>query len=104
MRPSIEPPSPDASRSDSRSWWQVLPHLKEQWEHHKERWPQEQRPPVDRSTDEPGSWRGDNDQYLNAEENIVAGHAMERIRQVENKVTASLQEIKASPRTATLRG
>jgi hypothetical protein len=93
---SISPPtSPDASRSDSRSWWQVLPHLKEQWERHQERWPQEQRPPVDRSTDEPGSWRGDSDQYLNVEENMVAGHAMERIRTVEKKVTASLQEIKA---------
>jgi hypothetical protein len=101
---SSVPTSPDASRSDSRSWWQVLPHLKEEWEHHKERWPQEQHPPIDRSTDEPGSWRGESDQYLNAEENMVAGHAMERIRTVEKKVTASLQEIKAETPDCDLAG
>jgi len=101
---SSMPTSPDASRSDSRSWWQVLPHLKEQWEHHKERWPQERRPPVDHSTDEPDSWRGENDQYLNAEENVVAGHAMERIRTVEKKVTASLQEIKEETPDCDLAG
>jgi len=101
---SSMPTSLDASRSDNRSWWQVLPHLKEQWERHKERWPQEQHPPIDRSTDEPGSWRGESDQYLNAEENMVAGHAMERIRTVEKKVTASLQEIKAETPDCALAG
>ncbi|MDX6390740.1 MAG: hypothetical protein QOJ73_1803, partial [Streptosporangiaceae bacterium] len=50
-----EQPSPDAASPDSRSWGDSLSHFKEQWERHKERWPQEQRPPVDRSTDEPGS-------------------------------------------------
>src|ERR1022692_738253 len=65
-----EQPSPEAATPDSRSWGDSLSHFKEQWERHKERWPQEQRPPVDRSTEEPGSWRGEGDQYLNAEENL----------------------------------
>src|SRR3984893_18881700 len=73
-------------------------------ERHIDRWPQEQHPPVDRSKDEPGSWRGESDQYLNAEENMVAGHAMERIRTVEKKVTASLQEIKAETPDCDLAG
>ena len=73
----------------------MLPHLREQWEQHKERWPHEEHQPVDRTNDEPGSWRGEGDQYLNAEENLVAGHTVERIRPVGEKVSASLQEVKA---------
>jgi len=91
-----ESESPDAeSQPDSRSWWEALPHFKEQWERHEQRWPQEARPQIDRSQDEPGSWRGDGDQYLTAEENLVAGHALERIRPIEEKVNAALHEIKA---------
>jgi hypothetical protein len=89
------PESPEAAPPDRRSWSEAVPHLKEQWERHQERWPEEQRPQVDRSTDEPGSWRGDSGHYLNTEENLVAGHAMERIRPIEDKVTTTLQEIKA---------
>jgi hypothetical protein len=87
-----QPESPDADR---RSWSEALPYLKNQWERLQERWPQEQHPQVDRGNDEPGSWRGEGDQYLNAEENLVAGHALERIRPVEEKVNATLHEIKA---------
>ena len=90
-----EPSRPEAPQLDTRSWGEVLPQLKEQWDRHEERWPTEQRPQADRSNDEPGSWRGDSGHYLNAEENLVAGHAMERIRPVEEKVSAALQEIKA---------
>jgi hypothetical protein len=93
LRP--EPPGPEASLSDSRSWEKALSHLKEQWARHEERWPREQRPQIDRSNDEPGSWRGEGDQYLDAEENLVAGHALERIRPIEEKVSAALHEIKA---------
>jgi hypothetical protein len=89
-----EAPSPEAATPDSRFWSESLTHLRERWERHKERWPQEQRLPVDRSTDEPGSWRGEGDQYLNVEENLVAGHSLERIRPVEEKVSVTVQEVK----------
>ena len=89
-----EQPSSEAATPDSRSWGDSLSQFKEQWERHKERWPQEQRPPVDRSTDEPGSWRGEGDQYLNAEEHLVAGHALERIRPIEEKVSETVQEVR----------
>jgi hypothetical protein len=92
---AAERPSPEAASPDSRSWEDSLSHFKEQWERHKERWPQEQRPPVDRSTDEPDSWRGEGDQYLNAEEHLVAEHALERIRPIEEKVSATVQEVRA---------
>jgi hypothetical protein len=85
--------SPEAASPDSQSWADSLSHFKEQWERHKERWPQEQRPPADRTNDEPGSWRGEGDQYLNAEEHLVAGHSLERIRPIEEKVSAIVQEV-----------
>jgi hypothetical protein len=90
-----EPPGPESSPSDSRPWEEALSDLKEQWDRHEERWPQEQRPQIDRSNDEPGSWRGEGDQYLDADENLVAGHALERIRPIEEKVSATLHEIQA---------
>jgi hypothetical protein len=91
---AAEQPSPEAASPDSRSWGDSLSHFTAQWERHKERWPQEQRPPVDRSTDEPGSWRGEGDQYLNAEEHLVAGHSLEHIRPIEEKVSAAVQEVR----------
>lgn len=86
------PTSPDASRTDSRSWWEVLPHLKEQWEHHKERWPQEQRSPVDRSNDEPGSWRGDSGRTLNARENAHVDTWCDRIAKTEERLTCRVED------------
>jgi hypothetical protein len=43
--------------------------------------------------DEPGSWRGDSGQYLNAEENLVTEHALDRVRGCEPRVTADLNAI-----------
>ena len=94
----IEPTSPDASRPDSRSWWQVLPRLKEQWEHHKERWPQEQRPPVDRSTDEPGSWRGDSGRALSARDNAQVDGRCDRIAKAEALITSRVEDTERGSR------
>ena len=87
-----EPPSPDASRPDSRSWWQVLPRLKEQWEQHQERWPQDQHPPVDRSKDEPSSWRGDSGRTLNARENAEVDAWCDRIAKAEEHITSRIED------------
>src|ERR1017187_2538289 len=87
-----EPPSPEAATPDSRSWLESLPHLREQWEHHKERWPQEQRPPVDRSTDEPGSWRGDSGRSLNPRDNAHVDAACDGIAKAETGITERVED------------
>ena len=87
-----EPPSPEAATPDSRSWGDLLSHFKEQWERHKERWPQEQRPPVDRSTDEPGSWRGDSGRSLNARENAHVDAWCDRIAKAEEGTTSRMED------------
>src|ERR1022692_4889969 len=87
-----EPPSPEAATPDSRSWLESLPHLREQWERHKERWPQEQRPPVDRSTEEPGSWRGDSGRSLNPRDNAHVDAACGRIAKAETGITERVED------------
>jgi hypothetical protein len=87
-----EAPSPEAATPDSRSWSESLTHLREQWERHKERWPQEQRPPVDRSTDEPGSWRGDSGRSLNPRDNAHVDAACDRIAKAETGITERIED------------
>src|SRR3984957_10088143 len=79
----LELPLPEqgAGPEDSRRepWAQARPALAARWEEHKERWPQADRAPAGRAAGEPGWWRGDGGQFLNAEENVVAGHAHDRV-------------------------
>ena len=87
-----EPPSLEATQPDSRSWWESLPHLREQWEQHKERWPQEEHPPVDRSTDEPGSWRGDSGRSLNPRDNGHVDAACDQIAKAETGISEHIED------------
>lgn len=80
----------------SDTWRESLPALQAAWERHLERWPETDRSPVDRSGDEPGSWRGDGGQYLNTEENIVTEHSLDRVRKTEDSVTSSIKDIEAA--------
>jgi len=84
--------APDAAPD---AWRRALPGLQDMWQEHERKWPESERLPADRSGDEPGSWRGDSGHYLNAEENLVSGHAMERVSEVEKKTTPVLLYIKA---------
>ena len=43
--------------------------------------------------DEPGSWRGEGGQYLNAEENIAAQRALDRIQKKEPEITEDLKSV-----------
>jgi hypothetical protein len=112
--PSPEEPDageqgPDASTQDETTtaeaaWDKALPGLTAQWERHLERWPEAAKAPADRSGDEPGSWRGDGGQYLNAEENLVAGHALEQVRDAEPEVTRTLRSVESAVPGARLVG
>ena len=92
------PDTPAASADDgtSKEWRAELPRLRDLWERHKECWPAKQRAPVDRSTDEEGSWRGDGArQYLNVEESLSTEHALDRVSDNESELTGTLQAIEA---------
>jgi hypothetical protein len=74
------------------------------WERHAERWPAEQQSPVDRSTDELGSWRGDDGRYLDYEENLVTKHAVDRVSKAEPEVTRTMKGVETEVPGARLVG
>ena len=97
----------DADHADDRAsegWRAALPQLQARWERHEERWPAEQRPPVDRSKDAPGSWRGDTGDYLSYEENLVTEQTLDRVRKAEPEVTRMMKAIEAEVPGARLEG
>src|SRR5690349_6975626 len=79
----------------SDTWREQLPELQSLWDHHLERWPDKPNPTVDRSADEPGSWRGDSGLFLSAADNKTADRILDRARQAEQKITDSMTAIEA---------
>jgi hypothetical protein len=99
-------PEGQRERADrgSEGWRAALPRLEALWERHAERWPAEQRSPVDRSTDEPGSWRSDDGRYLDYEENLVTEHAVDRVSKAEPEVTRTIKGVETETPGAHLVG
>lgn len=88
----------------SDTWREQLPELQSLWDHHLERWPGKPNPTVDRSADEPGSWRGDSGLFLSAADNKTADRILDRARQAEQKITDSMTAIEAEIPGANLVG
>jgi hypothetical protein len=88
-----EPTGQETLRPGSQSWQEALPHLKEQWDHHQERWPEEQHAQIDRSNDEPGCWRGDSGRRLSARDNVCADAGCDRIAKAEAQITTRIEGI-----------
>ncbi|HEV8222871.1 MAG TPA: hypothetical protein VGQ05_21605, partial [Streptosporangiaceae bacterium] len=88
----------------SDTWREQLPELRSLWDHHLERWPEKPIPTVDRSADEPGSWRGDSGLFLSAADNKTADRVLDRARQAEQKLTDSMTAIEAEIPGANLVG
>jgi hypothetical protein len=89
----------------SDTWREQLPALQSLWDHHLERWPEKpDQGAVDRSADEPGSWRGDSGLFLTAADNMTADRILDRAHQVEEKLTDSMTTIEAEIPDASLVG
>lgn|ERR1022692_2995645 len=103
--PPAESQAEQQSDKGSEGWRAALPRLQALWQRHTERWLAEQRSPVDRSQDEEGSWRGDGPrQYLNAEENLVTEHALDRVGKAEPEVSRTMKAVEAEVPGARLVG
>jgi hypothetical protein len=64
------------------------------WTEYQRRWPPEERPPVDRSTDPPGSWRGDGNRTLDRAVNSrVEAHCDRIVEREEKKISPALRAI-----------
>ena len=94
-----------AGDGNSEGWHAVVARLQALWQRHTQRWPAaERRTPVDRPTDEPGSWRGDDGHYLNCEENLVTEHALDRVHKAEPDVSRTMKAVETEVPGARLVG
>lgn len=75
------------------------------WGEYHRRWPPEDRPPVDRSTDPPGSWRSDSNRYLDSSTNARIEAECDRIVEREQqKITPAMRDIESQDPTRHLIG
>ena len=66
------------------------------WAEYQRKWPPEERRPVDRSNDPPGSWRGDGDRFLDVADNSRVEAACDLIADREReKITPALRAIES---------
>jgi len=62
------------------------------WTEYQRKWPPEERPPVDRSADPPGSWRGEGDRFLPRAVNRRVEAECERVAEREQeKISPALR-------------
>jgi hypothetical protein len=75
------------------------------WGEYHRRWPPEERPPVDRSTDPPGSWRSDSNRYLDSATNTRIEAECDRIVEREQeKISPAMRDIENQDPTRHLIG
>jgi hypothetical protein len=67
-------------------WDEAVSGLADRWAEHERRWPASSREPIDRSADEPGSWRGEGDRFLEAPANESVDRGCDRIQDIEENV------------------
>ena len=93
-----ETPAPD-------TWTETANLAHWMWGEYHRRWPPEERPPVDRSTDPPGSWRSDSNRYLDSSTNARIEAECDRIVEREQqKITPAMQDIESQDPNRHLAG
>jgi len=86
-------------------WDDAVLRFRERWAEHQERWPASGRDAVDRSTDPPGSWRGDSGRYLDAADNAEVDSRCERIAEAERTtISPAMRAIEAADPSRELVG
>jgi hypothetical protein len=93
-----EAPAPD-------TWTETATLARWMWGEYHRRWPPEERPPVDRSTDPPGSWRSDSNRYLDSSTNARIEAECDRIVEREQeKITPAMRDTENQDSTRHLVG
>jgi hypothetical protein len=70
---------------EADTWAETADQARWMWGEYHRRWPPEERPPVDRSTDPPGSWRSDSNSYLDSSTNAQIEAECDRIVEREQE-------------------
>jgi hypothetical protein len=93
-----EAPAPD-------TWPETATLARWMWGEYHRRWPPEERPPVDRSTDPPGSWRSDSNRYLDSSTNARIEAEYDRIVEREQeKISPAMRDIESQDPNRHLAG
>ena len=93
-----EAPAPD-------TWTETATLARWMWGEYHRRWPPEERPPVDRSTDPPGSWRSDSNRYLDSSTNARIEAECDRIVEREQeKISPAMRDTENQDPTRHLVG
>ena len=78
------------------TWNEKVTEFRWMWTEYQRRWPPEERRPVDRSSDPPGSWRGEGDRYLKVADNSRVEAACDLIVEREReKISPALRAIES---------
>ena len=80
----------------AEKWGESVGESRWMWTEYQRRWPPEERTPVDKSGDEPGSWRGDGTRYLDRADNSRVEAACDQIaRREEETITPALRTLES---------
>jgi hypothetical protein len=94
--PGLRSKAPAAQAENNQpatSWEETAELSRWMWTEYKRRWPPEERPPVDRSSDPPGSWRSESNRFLDTADNERIESLCDRIVEREQeKITPALRE------------
>jgi hypothetical protein len=75
------------------------------WGEHQRKWPPEERPQLDRSSDSPGSWRGEGNRVLKPEQNARVEAACDRVTELErDKISPAMRAIESQDPNRHLMG
>lgn len=86
----------DPQAQPGTSWEENAEQSRWMWSEYKRRWPSEDRAPVDRPNDVPGSWHGDSDRALKRSDNERIVAQCDRIADLEReKITPALRAIES---------
>jgi hypothetical protein len=89
----------------SDTWTETANLARWMWGEYHRRWPPEERPPADRSTDPPGSWRSDSNRYLDSSTNTRIEAECDRIVEHEQeKISPAMRDIENQDPTRHLIG
>jgi hypothetical protein len=76
----------------AEKWGETARESRWMWAEYQRKWPPEERPPVDRSTDSPGSWRGEGNRVLDRADNGRVEAECDRIAEREQeKISPALR-------------
>jgi hypothetical protein len=76
----------------AQRWDETATESRWMWGEHQRKWPPEDRPPVDRSEDPPGSWRGEGGRYLGPAVNDRVDAECGRVTECEqDKISPALR-------------